>query len=136
MPTNKKVLIIEDEPAILYALKKNLAEAGYNVLAAEDGEKGLNLMKTEKPDVILLDIILPKINGFDILEIAKRHEETKNIPIVVLTNLNDNDSIAKSAALGAAGHLIKIENQPKDVLEKITMILEKNKALNKNSFSV
>lgn len=129
MPTNKKVLIIEDEPAILYALQKTFTEAGYSAITAEDGKKGLNLIRAERPDVVLLDIMLPKINGFDILGFVKKEEGIKNIPIIVLTNLNDNDSIAKSLALGAAGHLIKIENQPPEILEKINKILAENNAL-------
>ncbi len=125
MTKNKKVLIIEDEPTVLYALQKTVSEAGYEVLTAEEGEKGLEMIKKEMPDLVLLDIILPKINGFDILEFAKMEEKTKNIPIIMLTNLNDKDSITKSATLGAAGHLIKIENHPKDVVNYINKIFGK-----------
>ena len=127
---NKRVLIVEDEPAILYSLKKIMAEAGYQVTTAEDGEKGLNMIKNDRPDLILLDIMLPKVNGFDIMEFIKKEEATKNIPVMVLTNLNDPDSIKRSVALGAAGHLIKTETRPQEILAHINKILKKGEENN------
>lgn len=119
----KRVLIIEDEPAELFALKKTVSEAGYEVITASDGQTGLEMIKNEIPDLILLDIILPKINGFDILEFVKRDTKTKNIPIIVLTNLNDQETAKKSKALGAAGHLIKINTYPHDIIRKIDQFI-------------
>ncbi|MFA5070113.1 MAG: response regulator [Patescibacteria group bacterium] len=115
----KRILIIEDDPAELFALKKTVGEAGYSVISASDGQTGLEMIKKEHPDLVLLDIILPKINGFDILELTKKDSQTANIPIIVLTNLNDEETSIKSRTLGAADHLIKSQAYPHDIIRKI-----------------
>lgn len=124
LPEQKRILIIEDDPAELFALKKMIQEAGYDVLTAADGEAGLNLIKKEKPNLVFLDIILPKINGFDILELVKKDPQTMAIPIIVLTNLNDEETALKSKTLGAADHLIKMQAYPHDIIRKIDQFLK------------
>lgn len=119
----KKILVIEDDPAELFALKKIVTEAGHNVISASDGQLGLEMIKKEKPDLVLLDIILPKINGFDILELVKKDPETKNIPIIVLTNLNDEETATKSRTLGAVDYLIKVQAYPHDIIRKIDQFM-------------
>lgn len=119
----KRVLIIEDDPAEQYALKKLVTETGYEALTAADGENGLKMINNRKPDLVLLDIILPKINGFDILELTKKSPETKQIPIIVLTNLNDDETRIKSETLGAVGHLVKMETYPHEIVRKIDQFI-------------
>ncbi|MFH1366750.1 MAG: response regulator [Patescibacteria group bacterium] len=120
---NKRILVIEDDPAELFAMKKMIQEAGYEILTASDGQTGLNLIKKEKPDLVFLDIILPKINGFDILELVKKDPQVMKIPIIVLTNLNDEETAMKSRTLGAADHLIKMQVYPHDIIRKIDKFL-------------
>jgi len=119
----KKILIIEDDPAELFALKKTVAEAGYRVISASEGQTGLEMIKKERPNLVLLDIILPKINGFDILAFAKKDSQTANIPIIVLTNLNDEETAVKSKTLGAVDYLIKSQAYPHDIIRKIDHFL-------------
>ena len=116
----KKILFIEDEDALQKAVKFILENNGYDFLSALDGEIGVVLAKTEKPDLILLDLILPKINGFEVLESLLSDESTKNIPVIVLTNLNATEGdVAKTKDLGAKEVLMKTEVTPQEVVDKI-----------------
>ncbi|MFA5771087.1 MAG: response regulator [Patescibacteria group bacterium] len=94
---NKKILIIEDEAHILNALNKKFTMDGFNVLLANDGESGLVSATTNQPNVILLDIIMPNMNGFEMLEKLRHNNFGKNIPVIILTNLDvKEDSFIKS----------------------------------------
>lgn len=115
----KKILFIEDEFDLQKSVGEFLKEKGYKVIHALDGEIGLKLAKEENPDLILLDIILPKINGFEVLKKLKGEEETKDIPIIVLTNLENPQDIEKSLTLGAKTYLVKSDYELEDILEKI-----------------
>ncbi|MBI2640477.1 MAG: response regulator [Candidatus Sungbacteria bacterium] len=97
----KKILFIEDESALQRAATQILSEEGYQMSSALDGEIGLRLAKEEKPDLILLDLILPKKDGFEVLQELKRDEATKNIPVVILTNLEGSTDVEKALQLGA-----------------------------------
>lgn len=112
-----KVLIVDDEPAVLEVYKTKLTIDGFSVLTAPDGERGLELALSEKPRVILLDIIMPKFNGLDVLAQLKKRPETKDIPTYLLTNLPEEASGKKAKELGAAGYLVKAENEPGMVSE-------------------
>lgn len=114
-----KVLIIDDEMGILKMYEAYLKTANIEVVAANSGEEGLKLATDVKPDVILLDIIMPKMNGLDVLQKLKEQETTKNIPVYLLTNLPADCSGDKATALGAAGYLVKAENEPKMVIDII-----------------
>jgi len=120
----KKILFIEDEAVLQKSLGSLLGEQGYEVISAIDGESGLNLAKVMKPNLILLDLILPRIHGLKILESLKADEITKDIPVIVLTNLEDNEDIEKALALGATTYLVKANYNLKDVVEKISKALE------------
>ncbi len=116
-----KILIIDDEPAILEMYKVKLEEAKFTVLTAINGEEGLKLAEQEKPDAILLDIIMPRINGFDVLKELKQSSKTKGIDVFMTTNLPERTSGQKAQELGAVGYLVKAEYEPAmiaDVLEK------------------
>ena len=118
-----KILIIEDDFFLLsmYAAKFNLEN--FEVIIAEDGEKGLKLAFKELPDVILLDIFLPKKNGFDVLKELKSDESAKKIPVILLTNLSQKAEIEQGLSLGAEDYLIKAHFMPSEVVEKIKKVI-------------
>lgn len=119
MASKKSILLVEDDEflAELYATKLNLE--GFEVSLAVDGEKGLRLAKELKPDLILLDIILPKKDGFEVLKLIKADNSLKNIPIILLTNLSQKDEVQKGLDLGANDYLIKAHFMPSEVVKKI-----------------
>lgn len=120
-----KILVVEDEATLQKALNDVLASEGYDVVSALDGEKGLQMAKEEKPDLVLLDIILPKLDGFEVLKGLKADESTDQIPVIILTNLSDLDNIQKSLDLGATTYLVKADFHLEDVLKKIKHTLKK-----------
>lgn len=119
----KKILFIEDESALQEALTHVLEEAGYAVVSALDGEIGMRVAQEEKPDLILLDLILPKKDGFDVLKALKEGPITKEIPVIILTNLAGEEHIERALALGATTYLIKTNYRVEEVVEKIKDLL-------------
>lgn len=119
MAKGKHILLVEDDEflAELYATKLNLE--GFEVTLAVDGEKGLKAVKDQKPDLILLDIILPKMDGFEVLKTIKADKALKNIPIILLTNLSQKDEVKRGLDLGANDYLIKAHFMPSEVVKKI-----------------
>lgn len=119
MANKKSILLVEDDEflAELYATKLNLE--GFEVALAVDGEKGLKLAKEVAPDLILLDIILPKMDGFEVLKGIKADPKIKNIPVILLTNLSQKDEVQKGLDLGAVDYLIKAHFMPSEVVKKI-----------------
>ena len=103
----KKILFIEDEPDLQKTLGDLLTKEGYEVISALDGETGLRLAQTQTPDLIILDLILPRVHGFEVLKALKDNEETKNIPVIILTNLEDMADIEQALELGAKTYLVK-----------------------------
>jgi len=112
-----KILIAEDDKSIreLYAFK--LEKSGFEVFTAEDGGKGWDLAKKEQPDIILLDIMMPVMNGFEVLKKLRKDKETENIPVVVLSNFGEIDQMTEGFVAGATDYLIKAEHTPTDVLD-------------------
>ena len=96
----KKILFIEDESALQKTFGEILKQEGYEMISALDGEVGLRLAKTQKPDLVLLDLILPRVHGFEVLKELKEAQETKDIPVIVLTNLEGIGDIDKALELG------------------------------------
>lgn len=121
----KKVLCIEDESAAQKTLFDVLTQENYEVFSALDGEVGLRLAKSKKPDVILLDLILPKKNGFEVLKALKGDPETKEIPVIVLTNLEELENVQKAVALGATTYLVKANYNLDEVVRMVQKIVEK-----------
>jgi len=115
----KKVLLIEDEEIMINLLQKKLIQEGYQVLIARDGEEGLTMIKEENPDIILLDIIMPKMGGFEVMEEISKDPELKKIPIVVISNSGQPVELDKARELGAKDWLIKTEFDPQEVIEKV-----------------
>ncbi len=119
----KKILFIEDEVDLQRTLSNFLTKEGYQVISAFDGEKGLELAKKEIPDLVLLDLILPRVHGFDVLRKLKTDPETKEIPVIILTNLEKIEDVHKALELGATTYLVKAQYKLEEVIEKIKKIL-------------
>lgn len=115
----KKILIIEDEEIIYNLLQKKLTEGGNQILIAKDGVEGMEKMKETKPDLILLDIIMPRKGGFEVMEEMRRDENLKDIPIIVISNSGQPVELDRAKELGAKDWLIKTEFDPQEVLEKV-----------------
>ena len=120
---NKKILVIEDEATLQKALNEVLTNEGYEVMSSLDGLRGLELAQKESPDLILLDIILPKMDGFEVLKRIKKDDKISQIPVIILTNLSDISDIQKALDLGATTYLVKADFHIEDVLKKIEKIL-------------
>ncbi|KKR21077.1 MAG: PAS/PAC sensor hybrid histidine kinase [Parcubacteria group bacterium GW2011_GWE2_39_37] len=118
-----KILIIEDDSFLLsmYATKFELEN--FEVITAEDGEKGLKIAAKELPRIILLDILLPKMNGFEVLKTLKETAETKDIKVILLTNLSQRGEVEQGLTMGAVDYLIKAHFMPSEVVEKVKKIL-------------
>lgn len=119
-----KILIIEDEACLSQMYSSKLKLNGFETIVCQDGESGLLLSQKEKPDLILLDIILPKLDGFFVLKSLKEDLKIKDIPIVLLTNLSQKNDIEKGLKLGAIDYLVKAQLTPQEVIEKIKKILK------------
>ncbi|MGM0439026.1 MAG: response regulator [Patescibacteria group bacterium] len=115
----KKVLIIEDEEVLRSLVKKKLTKKGYDVEEAEDGEVGMSKMKEFNPDLILLDIIMPNMGGFEVLEEMNEEENLSKIPVVIVSNSGQPVEINKAKELGVEDWIVKTEFDPKEVLEKV-----------------
>lgn len=119
-----RILFIEDETALQKTLSGALKESGYDVESAYDGEAGLALAKKSKPNLVLLDLILPKMDGFSVLEALKKDDATKNIPVIVLTNLESVEDVERVIGLGATTYLVKANYDLGDIIEKIKEVLK------------
>ena len=119
----KTILFIEDESALQKTFREILKQEGYEMTSALDGEVGLRLAKTQKPDLILLDLILPRVHGFDVLKKLKEDKETKDIPVIVLTNLEGLGDVEKAIELGATTYLVKAQYSLEEVVQKIKKAL-------------
>jgi len=120
----KKILFIEDAPDFQKEIGEALKLEEFKILAALDGEAGLELIKKEKPDLILLDLILPKKDGFTVLKEIKEDENLKDIPVIVLTNLEGMGDVEKAMSLGATTYLVKANYELDDVVTKIKKTLK------------
>ena len=107
-----KVLIVDDEPAVLQMYQEKLIAEGFKVILAQDGKSGIDKTKSENPDIVMLDIIMPKINGLDVLKELKKDPDTQKIPVFLLTNLPEECSADKCKSLGADGYLVKAQYEP------------------------
>jgi len=119
----KLILFIEDEEAFQKTFGEILSEEGYKIISAAEGVTGLDLAKKEKPDLILLDLILPKKDGFEVLRDLKADANTKNIPVIVLSVLESYEDIQKAIELGATSYLIKANYTPQEVVSKVKSAL-------------
>jgi CheY-like chemotaxis protein len=121
--TKKKILIIEDDRALRRVLEFRLGQENYEILTANDGEEGLASVKVNLPDLVLLDLIMPKMNGFEALRRIKEDEAIKHIPVIILSNLNQDSDLAMAQELGAAEFFLKIDFSIDKVVEGVRRIL-------------
>ena len=119
----KKILFIEDESALQKTLEDILKQGSYKMISALDGETGLRLAESEKPDLILLDLILPRMHGFEVLKKLKGDSKTKDIPVIILTNLEGMKDINQAIELGATTYLVKTKYTIEEVIEKVEKAL-------------
>lgn len=123
-----KVLIVEDDEALLNLYEKKFSSKGYIVIKAEDGEKAVEAAQKENPDVILLDIMLPVMNGFEVLKKLDKIDSV-NSPVVILSNYGETKNVTEGLMGGAVEYLIKVEHTPEEVVEVVEDILAEKQSL-------
>lgn len=121
---NIKILIVEDDPTLLEMYSLKFQEEGFNYFTATDGDQGLEIALKELPQVILLDIMMPKMDGFAVLVELRKNPQTKNLPVLMLSNLGQKDDVEKGKKLGANDYIIKASMTPSQVVEKIKSYLK------------
>lgn len=119
----KKILVIEDDKFLRELIVQKLLKEGYEVIEGLNGEEGVKKLSEEKPDLALLDLILPGIDGFEVLNQAKQNPETASIPVLILSNLGSQEDIERGLKLGATDFLIKAHFTPGEIVTKIKTIL-------------
>ena len=115
----KTILLIEDEKVLANLLKQRLEKEGFNVNLARDGEEALKVLKNIQPNLVLLDIILPKISGFELMEILRKDPSYNQAPIVIISNLGQESDVEKGQVLGAIGYFVKAKMSIEDLVNKV-----------------
>lgn len=123
MSTNQKVLLVEDDRDLIEMYETKFKMEGFEVIKAENGVNALELVKKEKPVIILLDIVMPELDGFQVLRSLRADPETKGVPVILLTNLSQEADIKKGVELGAADYLVKANFTPNEVVAKVRKVL-------------
>lgn len=122
---NKKILLIEDDPLMQTLYQNTFELEGVNLTIAPDGMSGIELAKKEKPSLILLDLLMPKMSGYDVLKVLKEDAETKNISVIVLSNMLDTtENVEKVRGLGAEEYWVKSNFTSEDIVEKVKKYLQ------------
>jgi two-component system, OmpR family, alkaline phosphatase synthesis response regulator PhoP len=121
---NARILLIEDDKFLRKACEISLKKRGFTVTTAIDGEEGLRQARASAPDLILLDMLMPKLNGLETLEALKKDEQTRGIPVVILSNSSVDSRIQQATALGAAGYLVKASLSLQELGERVLSYLE------------
>ncbi|MCK5022008.1 MAG: response regulator [Candidatus Pacebacteria bacterium] len=114
-----KIVLIEDDEILSKVIKEELEEANFKIYSALDGEKGLEMVKAKKPNLVLLDLMLPKMHGFEVLENLKKSLETKQIPVMILTMLGSDDDIKKGLQLGANDYIVKSQHAVGEIVDTV-----------------
>lgn len=123
MAEKGKILIVEDDRYISKMYQLKLSLEGYEVEVAENGKDGVDKVKEFMPNIILLDILMPELDGFEVLKIIKGDDATKDIPVLIMSNLGQEDHVEKGMKLGAVGYIVKSQYTPSKVVEKIKSII-------------
>jgi two-component system alkaline phosphatase synthesis response regulator PhoP len=123
---NNKILITDDEPALLAILVDEFTQEGFEVMTAKNGEEGLNSSLKNRPDIILLDIIMPVMDGITMLHKLREDNWGKNVKVILLTNLSDSEKITKDISLLSDGYIVKSDWKIKDIVQEVYKKLEKN----------
>ena len=119
----KKILFVEDDTFLADILQQSLTQAAFQVSIARDGEEAVTVVKKLQPDLILLDLLLPKLDGFGVLEKLRSDPSTATIPVIILSNLMDQDSMTKGKRLGISAYMIKASTVPDEIIAKIKEVL-------------
>ena len=120
----KNILVVEDDKFLRELIIRKLDEEGYTTSEAVDGEEGAKKTKEEKPDLVLLDLILPGIDGFEVLASIKQNPQTSSIPVIILSNLGQTEDVEKGLKLGAIDYMVKAHFTPGEIVEKVKGVLE------------
>lgn len=123
----EKILIVDDDAFILDMYVIKFREKGYDVVIAKNGQEALDQAEAHHPDVILLDVIMPVMDGFEVLQKLKTGTTTKDIPVIMLTNLGQKEDVERGMKLGAVDYIIKAHFTPSEAVEKVSSFLRKNK---------
>lgn len=121
----KNILLVEDDVFVSDIYQTKLTHDGFAVVAARNGLEAIKILETEVPDLILLDIIMPYVDGMEVLKKIKGDDRLKKIPVILLTNLSEKEKIDKALEIGADDYLIKSHFTPSEVMEKINALLNK-----------
>ena len=119
----KRILLAEDDRFLRRAAEARLRQHGFEVLIAHDGEEALQAARAERPDLVLLDVVMPRLQGFDVLKALKRDAVTARIPVIVLSNLGQDSDVEQAIALGAEAYLVKAHLSLQDLVQKIDATL-------------
>ena len=119
-----KILTIEDDKFLRELIKRKLQSESFESIEAVDGEEGLQQARAQKPDLVLLDLMLPGIDGFEVLSRMKKSPELSNIPVIILSNLGQRDDIEKGLKIGAVDYLVKAHFTPNEIVEKVKQALK------------
>jgi CheY-like chemotaxis protein len=122
-----KILLVEDDELIVRLYEKLFKLEGFEIAVANNGQAGLDKLKEDKPDIILLDVMMPQMNGLEMLGKLKEDENIKDIPVVVLTNVADVSIANEAISRGAVLSLVKSESEPEDVVAAVNGVLERSK---------
>jgi len=123
---SKKVLLVEDDPFLIDIYSSKLKESGFIVSVVEDGERALQKIKEETPDLVVLDIVLPKTDGWEIMREIKKDKKLNSLKVVILSNLGQKGEIEKGLEMGAQKYLIKAHYTPSEIVNQIKEVFEKN----------
>lgn len=119
-----KILIVEDDIALRNVYETRFKLEGYDVLISGDGEEGLSIAVKEKPDMVILDLMMPKISGMDVLDILKSTPETKKIPVLILTALTQESIKTKGFVFGANEFMVKSESKLEEIVDKVKAMIK------------
>ena len=119
-----KILIVEDDKFVRELIVQKLTEEKFEVSSAKDGEEGVAKVESEKPDLVLLDLILPGIDGFEVISRIRKNPDIESMPIVILSNLGEKNDVDRGIKLGANDYMIKAHFTPKEIVEKVRGILK------------
>jgi DNA-binding response OmpR family regulator len=121
------IVLVEDDAVLAKVFKEELEDEKFTVHHAGDGEKGLEMVKSKMPDLVLLDILMPKMNGFQVLEELKKAPETQHIPVMMITALGSDEDIKKGLQLGAGDYVVKSQHAIGEMVEKVKLFLANQK---------
>ena|SRR3989338_2123808 len=115
----QRIALVEDDEVLSKVISEELNDAGFDVEQAFDGQAGLELVQSKKPDLVLLDLLMPKMHGFEVLDQIKKKPETKTIPVIIMTMLGQDEDIKKGLKLGASDYIVKSQHAVGEIIEKV-----------------